>query len=236
MWIKNHPNIMKKIFLSITALFLFSFSAFSQKIKGFKPHCGVYYGSMNDLYKQQEKELKFYDFQPGQVIASIGAQCCNWEAAYAATTDSIQFYLEDIDSTDFNPQQASFAWSYYDSLRKRPLTSTYHLVLGNEKETNLPDKLFDKILIINSFHEFSYQTEMLKDIADKLKPGGILYIDETLARKSGELHGGCHKKIYLNDELIEILKDNGFEYTDGVVINYRKSKPVRKIFAFKKKQ
>jgi hypothetical protein len=74
---------------------------------------------------------------------------------------------------------------------------------------------------------------MLEDIASKLKPGGILYIDETLARKSGELHRECHKRIYLNQELISILKENGYEYVNGLELNYRNSKPVRKVFAFK---
>jgi hypothetical protein len=92
------------------------------------------------------------------------------------------------------------------------------------------------VLIINSFYEFSYQKEMLEDISRKLKQTGILYIDETLAQKSGELHVGCGKRIYLDDELVSILKDNGYEYVDGITMSYRKSKPARKIFAFKKLQ
>jgi predicted methyltransferase len=189
---------------------------------------------MDDLYKQKAKELEFYHFQAGQTVASIGAQCCNWEAVFAAAIDSLSFYLEDIDTAYFNEQQAGFAWNYYATLRQKPISSSYKLILGDEQKTSLPESLFDKILIINSFHEFTYQEEMLADIAHKLKPGGILYIDEALARKSGELHSVCHKRIYLDKELIDILKQNGYEYVDGIVMNYRKSKPVRKIFAFRK--
>lgn len=179
-------------------------------------------------------ELNFYNFQPGQIVASIGAQCCNWEAAFAAATDSVHFFLEDIDSTYFNSKQASFAWNYYSGISSKPMSSTYQLVLGDEKKTNLPEKLFDKVIIINSFHEFTHQKEMLEDIAHKLKPGGLLYIDETLARRSGEIHHGCGKRIYLDEELVLILKGNGYEYVDGIVMNYRKSKPARKVSAFRK--
>ena len=49
---------------------------------------------MADLFKMQQKEIGFYDFKSGQTIASIGAQCGHWEAAYAATTDGVTFYLE----------------------------------------------------------------------------------------------------------------------------------------------
>lgn len=226
---------MRKLLLTITALILFVLSPFCQKLILGINHCGLYYKSMEDLYKQKQKELEFYNFQPQQTIASIGAQCCNWEAAYAATTDSVRFYLEDIDSLSFNRAQADFAWNYYSTLRKKPMSSDFELVLGNEKKTNLPGQIFDKVLIINSFHEFNYQEEMLDDIAGKLKPNGILYIDETLARKTGELHHGCHKRIYLDSELIGILDQNGYQYIDGLVLNYRKSVPVRKIFAFRKK-
>ena len=76
--------------------------------------------------------------------------------------------------------------------------------------------------------------EMLSDIATKLKPGGLLYIDETLARRSGELHGVCRKRIYLSEELIALFKQNGYDYVDGIEMNFRKATPVRKIFAFRK--
>jgi len=224
---------MKKIFVLSFLLTGFLHSARCQ-LKSIKGHCGLYYKTMESLYKQQGSTLQFYNFQPGQTIASIGAQCSHWEAAYAATSDSLDFWLEDIDSTYFNERQTNFAWKYYDSLRGKAMTSNYHLVLGDEKKTNLPNQTFDKILIINSFHEFSYQKEMLADIRRKLRPGGILYIDETLARETGELHGVCHKRIYLSEELIDILKQNSFEYVDELDLQFRKSKPVRKIFAFRR--
>jgi|SRR6185369_5758000 len=224
---------MKKTFVLSILLTGFLLSACCQ-VSSIKGHCGLYYKNIETLYKQQGAAIDFYHFQSGQTIASIGAQCCHWEAAYAAASDSLDFWLEDIDSSSFNEQQASFAWNYYVSLRGKPMTSNYHLVLGDEKKTNLPNQTFDKILIINSFHEFSYQKEMLADIRKKLKPGGILYIDEALARKSGDLHGVCKKPIYLSDELIAILKANGFEYVDGLDMKFRKSKPVRKIFAFRR--
>jgi SAM-dependent methyltransferase len=226
------PNLfMKKIFglsFLLTGILLSSYA----QLKSVKGYCGLYYKNMESLHHQQGTTLAFYNFLPGQVVASIGAQCCHWEAAYAATVDSVHFYLEDIDSSYLNDHQANFAWGYYDSLRGKPMTSKYQLVLGDEKKTSLPDKTFDKILIINSFHEFGYPKEMLGDILTKLKPGGILYIDETIARKSGELHGVCKKRIYLPEELIEVLNQAGFQFVDALDLQFRKKQPVRKIFAF----
>ena len=220
--------------LTFTAIFLlFIFSTGAQKMKTFKENCGSFYQSMEHLLKVKQKEIGFYDFRAGQTIASIGAQCCHWEAAYAATTDSISFYLEDIDSSKFKKEQADFAWRYYGTLRGRPMTSTYKMVLGDERSTSLPENTFDKILIINSFHEFTFRAEMLADIKKKLKPGGILYIDEALPKRPGQLHGICNHPMLTNDETIAILAKHGFEYVNGIDFNYRQRVPVRKIFAFR---
>jgi len=219
--------------LTFTAIFLLlMFSTHAQKLKTFKNNCGSFYKSMADLFKMQQKEISFYDFRPGQTVASIGAQCSNWEAAYAATTDSVTFYLQDIDSSKFQKNQVEFAWNYYATLRGKPMTSDYKMVMGDERSTSLPENTFDKILIINSFHEFTYQKEMLADIKKKLKPGGILYIDEALPKKQGQLHGICNKPMLTNKETIAVFEKNGFEYANGVDFNYRQKNPTRKIFAF----
>ena len=234
---KKRTNFFIQPKLTFTAIFLsLIFSTHAQKLETFKNYCGGFYKSMDDLLKMQQKEIGFYDFRSGQTIASIGAQCCHWEAAYAATTDSVTFYLEDIDSSKFKKRQVEFAWNYYSTLRGRPMTSDYEMIIGTERSTSLPENVFDKILIINSFHEFTFKTEMLADIKRKLKPGGILYIDEALPKRTGQLHGICNLPMLTNEETIAIFEKNGFEYVNGIDFNYRHKVPVRKIFAFRIKE
>jgi ubiquinone/menaquinone biosynthesis C-methylase UbiE len=218
----------------IAAFIFFFYTVAGQKMQTFKGHCGSFFENMAHLYKIKQSEIDFYQFKPGQTVASIGAGCTHWEAAYAAVTDSVTFYLEDIDTTKLNEQHADFAWNYYAKLRERPMTSNYKLVFGDIKSTSLPENSFDKIIIINSFHEFTYQSEMLDDIKKKLKPGGILYIDEALPKRAGQLHGICNLPMLNNEEMIALFAKNGFEYLTGLEFNYRQKNPVRKIFAFKK--
>jgi SAM-dependent methyltransferase len=216
----------------IAGLVFFFYTVGAQKMQTFKDHCGSFYQSMAHLYKIKQAELDFYNFKSGQTIASIGAQCCHIEAAYAATTDSVTFYLEDIDTSKFKKEQADFVWSYYAKLRGTPMTSNYRMIPGDEKSTSLPENLFDKILIINSFHEFTFVAEMLADIKKKLKPGALLYIDEALPKKPGQLHGICNHPMLTNEETIAIFAKHGFEYVNGIDFNYRQKVAVRKIFAF----
>ncbi len=207
----------------------------AQRLVSIKNTCGLYYRTIHDLEKQQRPVLKFYQFRPHDTIASIGAQACNWEAAYAAVSDSTFFYLEDIDTTYCNFQQASMAWQYYGQLKGDKMTSDFAVIMGDEKSTHLAQHSCDKILIINSFHEFTYPAEMLKDIAGKLKPAGTLYIDETLASYTGELHVACNKRMYTETELIQFVEKNGFIYKNSITLAYYKRKPGRKIFAFTRK-
>ena len=74
---------------------------------------------------------------------------------------------------------------------------------------------------------------MLDDIKKKLKPEGILYIDEALPKKQGQLHGICNMPMLTNEETRALFARNGFEYINGIDFNYRQKAPVRKIFAFK---
>ena len=231
---KNQNNYSASIKPAFTAIFLLLiFPANAQKFKLFVENCGAFYQSMEHLQKMQQRELAFYSFKTGQTVASIGAQCCHWEAAYAATTDSVIFYLEDINTVMFKQSYADFAWNYYGRLRGRPMTSTYKMVLGDERSTKLPENTFDKILIINSFHEFSEQKEMLDDIKKKIKPSGLLYIDEALPKRKGQLHGVCKLPMLSSNEMIALFAKNGFEYVNGLELNYRQKAPSRKIFAFR---
>lgn len=230
----NFSEIIRTTLLII--LVLLAGTATAQKMQMVKGYCGIYYRTMDDLFKQKQPELDFYQFRPGQTVASIGAQCCHWEAVYAAATDSVYFYLQDIDTIFFNQRQAGFAWHYYDSIRGKPMSSRYTLVTGTETSTGLPETFFDKIIIINSFHEFTAKKTMLDDIAGKLKPDGILYIDESVPRKAGQKHGVCKKPMLMPDEMVNLLTENGYLFIDSLGINFKVNRTYRKIYAFKKRR
>jgi len=235
MWTKKEiPGTVLIKSIILFSLLSFSLQLDAQKMQMIKGYCGIYYKNMEDLYKQKQSELDFYGFRPRQTVASIGVQCGHWEAAYASTTDSIRFYLEDIDSSLFNKRQIDFAWHYYDSLQKKRMTSNFSLRIGTERSTGLPANSFDKILIINSFHEFTYMDEMLADIKTKLKPDGILYIDESVPKRPGQPHGVCKKTMLTPEEMVSILSKNGYEYINSLELQFRKARPLRKIYAFRK--
>ena len=223
------PTLLLLLFLSAAG------DTRAKKMQMINGYCGVFYRQMDHLFRQKQVDIDFYRFRPKQILASIGARCGHWEAAYAAASDSVHFYLQDIDTVYFNPRQTGFAWHYYDSLRGKPMTATYQMVLGTATETGLPDNTFDKIMIINSFHEFTEKEGMLADISGKLNQNGILYIDEAVPVKSGQKHGVCKMLMLLPEELISLLETNGYRYLNSLDIGFRSKRMYRKIYAFSRR-
>ncbi len=224
---------MKQFLNAIGLLFLLSCnkSYLSFKKDGFH---GTFYKSFDKLKQQHGSVADFYNFKPHEKVASIGAQTCVGEAIYASFCDSVEFYLEDIDTTYFNAPQAAYVWNYYGNLSGKPLTSTYKLITGTPDATLLPKGYFDKCLIINSFHEFTQPQAMLKDIYSKLKPGGLLYIDELVPDKPGKKHGNCNMPLYMAREMDEILSTAGFKPMEGYIVTWKKGIAKRKIYNYQK--
>ena len=161
-----------------------------------------------------QKSLEIYQFKPYETIASIGASSGVWEIWFASQIDNLTFYLQDIDSLNCNQEEIDYGVKYYEKLLNKTIIGQFIPITGNQYQTNLPLRFFDKILIINSLHEFLFENEILQDIKNCLKPSGKLFIEEQIATTSGEIHEGCGKRLFTQDEMIDCLGENGFDLVE----------------------
>jgi ubiquinone/menaquinone biosynthesis C-methylase UbiE len=143
--------------------------------------------------------------QTNQKIASIGCGGGLWEIAWAFELDNVHFYLEDINESLLNESEVENTIQYFEKKYNKATNCTFRIVIGNTKETKLPTNFFDRVLLINSFHEFEEQPIMLAECHRILKPNGQLVIEEQLAQYTGELHKGCGKRLFMEEELIKKL-------------------------------
>lgn len=157
-----------------------------------------------------EKSFKTYDFKSNETIASIGASGGVWEIYFASQVDGLTFYLQDIDEELCNEEEIKEGILFYEKFLGKSIQGKFIPVIGSETHTNLPEFFFDKVLIINSFHEFLFPSEILNDCKSILKKGGMLFIEEQLAKYTGEIHEGCLKPLYLENELIAFVENCGF--------------------------
>lgn len=177
-----------------------------------------------------QKSLETYQFKPYETIASIGASSGVWEIWFASQVDNLTFYLQDIDSLNCNQEEIDYGVKYYEKLLNKPIIGQFIPIIGNSYQTNLPNNFFDKILIINSLHEFLFVNEILQDIKKSLKPSGKLFIEEQITKISGEIHEGCGKRLFTKNELIDCLGGNGFDLveivdkSDGIIFEFSTSR------------
>lgn len=163
-----------------------------------------------------QQSLETYQFKPYEIIASVGASSGIWEIWFASQVDNLTFYLQDIDPQNCNQEEIDYGINYYEKLSQKKIIGKFTPIIGTQHRTNLPVNFFDKILIINSLHEFLFVNEILKDIKNCLKPSGKLFIEEQIAKTSGEIHEGCGKCLFTQDEWIDCLDRNGFELANMV--------------------
>lgn len=170
-------------------------------------------------------------FYPGETIADIGAGLGWLDAAIGIYKDSLNFFLEDIDSSFLTKSRLQEALKEYAKEKESPITCSYTYVIGTEQSTLLPDTTFDKVLLIDTYHHLTHRDEMMRDIFRILKPGGKLIVHEPVAGRSGVIYKPCNSLIQTTDELISYIRECGFDL-EGMFDNGRSAGEKVKVFVF----
>lgn len=148
-------------------------------------------------YSKEECEvfrpvLNYYGIKNGDIIADVGASSGWLEGVFSVMVDSVTFYVQDIDTNILNKDQLNRVVKHYSSLRSTSQTNNFNLVVGSKKKTKLPDSLFDKIIIHNTFHEIYTADRIIQDLTTKLKPGGqVIVCDQMSNAYRKTKHEGC---------------------------------------------
>lgn len=177
--------------------------------------CGFPLESVEAIRKVYGPELQILDLQAGDVIADIGAGSGVRMLMFAMLQDSMEVYMEDIDSTCLNPSQFESWRAWYAQMQGHPFHCDFHLVIGTETETNLPEHHFDKLFVTVSFHHFSAPEQMLQDLKRKLKPDGRIFLIENVVRKSGHRRRRlCDDPLKTESDLRALFTAQGFVVED----------------------
>ena len=186
-----------------------------------KKECEAYYS----------ETITKYGIKNGDVVADIGAASGYIDGAFSVMTDSVSYYIQDIDTNFLNQNEFEKVTNYFSKIRNRPQTNTFHYVIGSEFETALPDSMFDIIMMRISFHEIYYKNEILADIFNKLKPGGKLIIDETFSNPYHyRRNEGCNIHAVQMWWVISLTRDAGFlltkmdqpEFSDENIVTFER--------------
>ena len=182
---------------------------FAQNNKPYK--CGWIDKDTAQLNKTYNSNLKYWDVQKGETVASVGAQNGNLEVRLSLFIDSINWTLQDIDSSCLNQQEFEKVLNYYEKIGGKKINSQFKLLLGSTTNTNLLSNTYDRILLINVYHELTKKQEILTQINTALKPQGSLVIMERMGNKKGKKRLDCNHIMPYEPPFLEELKQLHFE-------------------------
>ena len=115
------------------------------------------------------KLIKNMNIKPTDVIADIGAG-----SGYHVFKMAPLNYEGNLFAVDIQPEMLN-------AILRNPKFKKHtniELVQGDEKTVNLPENSFDKVLMVDVYHEFSYPKEMILSIKKALKSDGKIYLIE----------------------------------------------------------
>ena len=115
-------------------------------------------------------------FNPGDIVADVGAGNGYIESMLSVFHDSLTFYIQDIDTGVCNQKSITETVSFYQNVKGKPIKNKFISVIGTDNETNLPDDTFDKILMLWTYQYFKNPNAIMTDLRLKLKNDGLLYI------------------------------------------------------------
>jgi len=161
--------------------------------------------------KQFIPEIEFMELKPGQKVAGIGSASGWYEGALSVNTQNIHYTIEDVNERLLNQKQFDAVVKHFSSVREGEQTNTFDFVLGNYDSTKLPEKTYDRIIMRNSYHEFTSKWKMIHDLKSKLAPGGkIVILDESFSSLYyTNFHSGCNVRGLQVKEVIRFFGEQG---------------------------
>lgn len=201
--------------LLITLIFWVSFNGANFAQKPSKPFkCGYPTKDTTELKRFYESNLSLIEVKNGERIASVGAMNGYQEVQIAVRRDSIDWTLQDIDTNCLNQNEFNKVFNYYEKMKGSPIVGKFSLLLGSETKTNLSENSYDRVLLINVYHELTDKPAILKDIHRALKTNGRLVIMEAVARKKGQKRKDCKHIRPWEPDFLKELEVLNFKFID----------------------
>lgn len=161
--------------------------------------------------------LEFLEAKPGIHFADVGAGNGAFPVMMSTLMKDVTVYVQDIDTKTLTRENLDKIISHYSKESKQDLKSKnrYHLVIGDTRQTNLPEKKIDLIYTNATIHVFDAPDEMLQDIKTKLSPNGRIFIRDSFKNDNGEgefcSDKTCAKRLLAIPEFLAMMEKNGFK-------------------------
>ncbi|MDR2009165.1 MAG: class I SAM-dependent methyltransferase [Bacteroidales bacterium] len=138
----------------------------------------------------EKSKIEKYD-----TIISIGSWNGNREFLWSLFTDSVHFYLQDVDIsslTKFRIEEVCIP--HYSKMRQTPVTNTFAIIKGTQKHFGINDNSVSKVIMYNVYHHFKNDIIMVKEAKRVLQNNGNLIIWENVTERNMKTRRYCGDK------------------------------------------
>lgn len=125
--------------------------------------------STREKEENTSKLIENMNIQPTDIIADIGAGSGYHVFKMAPIAHRGMVYAVDIQTEMLQAILESEQYKKYKNIE---------LIQGDEKSVKLPENTFDKVLMVDVYHEFNFPKEMILSIKKSLKENGKIYLIE----------------------------------------------------------
>lgn len=181
---------------------------------GYQPKCKKVSLIDTTAYRLSELESRKFDFQNGDTIVSIGVGSGVREFMFSVFTDSLTFYLEDLDTSCITRKKIQEDYiPHYSAFRGSLITNTFIPAIGTDTSVNIESNVADMILIINVYHHFTHDNAMVKECYRILKPNGRLFIHDAVMKREKISFRFCGWGGFYKSEknFVEDIENIGFK-------------------------
>ena len=152
-----------------------------------------------------EKLIQNLNISPTDTIADIGAGSGYHVFRMAPLANKGLIYAVDIQEEMLNAIRQQKEKTGQDNIK---------IVMGSEKNVNLPENSVDKILMVDVYHEFSYPVEMLESMRKALREDGEIYLIEYRGEDPSIPIKKLHKLT--EEQAVKEFKANGFKLKENI--------------------
>ena len=111
---------------------------------------------------------------------------------FSVYTDSIAFYLEDIDTSCITREKIKNKYlPHYSAIKGSNITNSFISAAGTDTSIGVKSNVASKIFILNVYHHFSDDMAMVRECKRILKSGGKLFIDEHVLNRNKDSFKFC---------------------------------------------
>jgi hypothetical protein len=100
--------------------------------------------------------------------------------------------------------------TFHEKLIGSSISADFNLVLGTKNSSGLPHRIFDRILMLNVFHEIESRKGIMMELHQLLNENGKIIIMERMGKTEGETHGDCNYPKLMESNFLQEMNDYGY--------------------------